>query len=922
VTPEAAARVAIDAQLAAAGWVVQDRDAANPKAGLGVAIREFPLAAGHGFADYLLYVDGKAAGVVEAKPEGTPLSGVEIQTGRYAQGLPAYLPAVARPLPFLYEATGEECRFTNLLDPEPRSRRVFHFHTPEELADWLGPPPSTLRGRLAGLPPVGGEKLWAAQRRAVENLERSLAEQRPRSLIQMATGSGKTFAAITAAYRLIKHADARRVLFLVDRANLGRQALKEFQLYRTPDDGRAFTDLYNVQHLTSNKIDPVARVVITTIQRLYSMLQGEEAVDEEREEHSLAALEGVLQEPVPVAYRRDLPVGFFDVVFIDECHRSIYTLWRQVVEYFDAFLVGLTATPSRQTFGFFERNLVMEYGHPQAVADRVNVDFEVYRIRTRISEEGSQVEAGAWVGKRDRRRRVPRWERLDDELTYGASALDRAVVARDQIRTVIRTFRDRLPEIFPGRTHVPKTLIFAKDDSHAEDVVEIVRQEFAKGNDFAQKITYRTTGAKPEDLIQAFRTAYDPRIAVTVDMIATGTDVKPLEIVMFLRAVKSRNFFEQMKGRGVRVIDRNDLVAVTPDATVKDHFVIVDCVGVTETDLSDTQPLERKRSVGFGKLLETVTFGNRDADVISSLGSRLARLDLRLGDAERGELTGLAGGLAPRHLAAALLDALDPDRQAEQARRTAVAGPDFEPTPEQLDAAEAALIEEAVEPLVTRAELRARLVEIKRASEQVIDEVSQDQILDAGFSRDSADRARTLVTSWREFIEENRDQITALQVLYSRPYRHRLSFAEVKELAYAIEAPPRRWTIETLWNAYDQLEHDRVRGASAQHLLTDIVSLVRFALEQDDELVPYQSRVDERFASWLAQQEQGGKRFSDEQRRWLGWIKKHVAANVRIEVEDFEYAPFAQRGGVGKAYEVFGEGLGVMLEELNEELAA
>src|SRR5947209_1770536 len=359
----------------------------------------------------------------------------------------------------------------------------------------------------------------------------------------MATGAGKTTCAVASIYRLVKYGGAKRVVFLVDRATLGRQALKEFQAYTTPDDGRKFTELYNVQHLTSNKLDPVARVCISTIQRLYSMLKGHD-MDEALDETSLGDLDKVYREPVPVVYNPRCPPEYFDVVFIDECHRSIYTVWRQVLEYFDAFLIGLTATPSKQTLGFFNQNLVTEYRHEDAVADGVNVPYEVYRIRTEITSQGSSVDAGFYVDKRDRETRKRRWERLDEEMTYSSDQLDRAVVAEDQIRTVMQTFKDKLPELFPGRTIVPKTLIFAKDDSHAEDIVHIVREVFGKGNEFCKKITYRTTGEKPEDLIQSFRDSFDPRVAVTVDMISTGTDIRPLECLIFMRDVKSQVYFE------------------------------------------------------------------------------------------------------------------------------------------------------------------------------------------------------------------------------------------------------------------------------------------------------------------------------------------------------------------------------------------
>ena len=535
MTPELQARIKIDDMLEQAGWAIQDAAAANLYASSGVAVREFALQPGHGVADYLLYVDGMAAGVVEAKPVGATLTGVEFQSEKYGAGLPPNLPAHRRPLPFLYESTGAETQFTNGLDPEPRSRRTFAFHKPETLAEWLGVADSSaadpgllleraadygtaanLRRRLRAMPPLDESALWSAQARAIRNLERSLAQGRPRALVQMATGSGKTFMACNQVYRLIRHAGARRVLFLVDRANLGRQTLREFQGFSVPQDGRKFTELYNVQLLQSASIDPVSRVCISTIQRVYSILKGEE-LDPELEELSGFDRDPLRREPAPVEYNPDVPIDTFDFIITDECHRSIYNLWRQVLEYFDAFLVGLTATPSAQTYGFFQSNIVMEYDHKQAVVDDVNVDFDTYRIRTEITEQGGTVDAGFFVDRRDRHTRQVRYEQLEDDLTYSASQLDRDVVAEDQIRTVIRTFRDKLfTEIFPDRRDVPKTIIFAKDDSHADDIVRVVRDEFGKGNDFCRKITYKTTGAKPEDLLAEFRNSYNPRIVVTV----------------------------------------------------------------------------------------------------------------------------------------------------------------------------------------------------------------------------------------------------------------------------------------------------------------------------------------------------------------------------------------------------------------------
>ena len=947
--PEDKARKTIDQLLTTAGWTIQDTNEVNVSACRGVAIREFPLKSGYGFADYLLYVDGTPAAVVEAKKEGETLSGYEIQTEKYSVGLPPELKPYRKPLPFCYQSTGIETRFTNLMEPDARSRHVFAFHRPETMAEWLmeesKSPGSTLRARLKHMPELSEEGLWPAQIKAIRNLESSLSDGRPRALIQMASGGGKTFTACNFGYRLIKYGGASRVLFLVDRRTLGLQAKTEFEQFTTPDEHRKFTELYNVQHLKSNKLDPVAKVCITTIQRLYSMLRGEaEIEDPELEDKPLGTLETLIKEPVPVAYNPAVPIEFFDFIVVDECHRSIYNLWRQVLEYFDAFHIGLTATPSKQTFGYFNQNLVMEYNHEQAVADRVNVDFDVYRIRTVVSEHGSTVNSGFYVDKRDRQTRRIRWEQLDQDFSYESVQLDRDVVAPDQIRTIIRIFRDRLfTEIFPGRTEVPKTLIFAKDDSHAEDIVQIVREEFGKGNDFCQKITYRTGtvripvkktledgtevegfvyknigSASAEDLLASFRNSYFPRIAVSVDMIATGTDVRPLECLMFLREVKSRSLFEQMKGRGARVIKETDLQAVTPDASAKTHFIIVDAVGACETELVDTHPLEKKPSVSFEKLLESVAFGNREKDVLSSLASRLARLDQRLTEDDRKTLKQFAGGKPLSDIARGLVDALDPDNHLDAAKKATGAE---EPPSEAVEKAATGLLAEAAKPLASNPALRNKLIELKKSYEQTIDAVTKDQVLEAGFSPAAKYRARTIVESFEKFIQEHKDEITALQVLYSRPYKERLTLKAIKELAAAIKKPPRAWTPELLWRAYETLEKSKVRGAGGK-VLADIVSLVRFALHQENELRPFHDQVNERFAAWLAEQEKNGRQFTPDQRQWLEAIRDHIAASLTIEADDFDYVPFVQHGGVGRALQVFGKDLTPLLEELNSVLAA
>jgi type I restriction enzyme, R subunit len=899
---------------------VQDADKIDLGAGLGIAVREFPLTTG--YADYLLYADGKAIGVVEAKPEGFPLKGVEIQSSKYTFGLPKDLPHHRLPLPFAYETTGGETQFTNSLEPDARSRSVFSFHQPEELLRMVGKERQG-RGLLREMPPLDTGKLWRVQIQSINNLERSLAENRLRSLIQMATGSGKTFTAVNFCYRLIKHAGAKRILFLVDRNNLGEQTLNEFQQFSSPSTGYKFTEEYEVQHLKGKTISPSSKVCITTIQRLYSMLANKE-LDEEAEEGSLfETATSLVKEPMPVTYNPAIPIETFDYIVVDECHRSIYNLWRQVLEYFDAFLIGLTATPTKQTIGFFHENLVQDYGHEQAVLDKVNVGFDVYRIETQITKDGATLlkDAGVFVPHRDRRTKSVKYKELDDDLTYTAGQLDRDVVSKNQIRLVIKTFKEKLSEIFPGRTHVPKTLIFAKTDQHAEDIVEIVRDVFGKGNEFCQKITSKSTGKKPKDLLSDFRNSYDPRIAVTVDMIATGTDVKPLECLIFMRNVKSLGYFEQMKGRGCRVVSPDDLQSVTPDAKVKTHFVIVDCVGVCEEEKSTTKPLDRQPAVPLDKILDLVSKGVASDDIASTLASRLVRLDQRLDENQRAVIEEASAGKTLGQMSTRLLDSIDPDKNLETARQEA----GEEPSEEQVKKVEKKRVEEALKTF-QNPRLREAILSVRRSLDQVIDEQTPDVLLKAGFSEEALLKARTMLTSFKQFIEDNKDEIEAIRILYSRPYRAGLRFKHIKELATKLNQPPfyvdpsRPESLVRLWQAYELVEPAKVKGKGGKHLV-DVIALVRHAIDPSTPLAPMGMTVEERYTEWLSEKAKAGITFTADQKKWLDAIKDHIASSLAIEQDDLEEVPFNTIGGLGRAYELFGDRLAPILDELNMRLA-
>jgi type I restriction enzyme R subunit len=961
VDPEAQARQKIDAALVESGWTVQDYAAINLSAARAVAVREFPLAPDHGDADYLLFLDQQAIGVLEAKKEGATLTGVEAQAEKYATGLPSALRVPVRPLPFIYLSNGRQTLFFNLLDPRPRSRRISlnddvpHIHRPETLAAWLlarpltewvaadhvaeptalvdAPEtirPSTLRARFQRLPPLVESGLRKAQVTALKNLEFSLRDDRPRALIQMATGSGKTFVAVTEVYRLLKHAGAKRVLFLVDRANLGEQAEKEFQGYVTPDTNRKFPELYNVQRLTSNVIAPAASVIITTIQRLYSILRGETEFVGDEEGSAFNASAAPLA-PAPVRYNPALPPETFDVVFVDECHRSIYSLWRQVLEYFDTFLVGLTATPSKLTYGFFHENLVMRYDHRCAVADRVNVDYQIWRIHTQVTEKGAKIEAapGKLVRAVDKRRQRFRDVELDDDVQYDADSLDRLAANPSQIRTVVRAFRDALPTLFPGRKEVPKTLVFCKDDDHAERVVTILREEFSQGNQFARKITYKAQG-KPAELIQEFRTTYWPRVAVTVDMIATGTDIRPIEVVLFMRAVKSRLLFEQMKGRGVRTCGETEMKNVTPDAGAKEYFVVVDTVGVTEHDFVDSPPLDRAPSVSLKALLDHVKAGGADPDYVSTLAARLVRLNQHVTPTDAARIHEAAGGRSIESLAQDLVGALDPDRILACAREkvAAAAGAgaaplakDWHPTEAQAGDAAWELGRAAVKPFHDPS-LREAILGARRQDEMLLDEENQDVLLFSGAPAAQEQAARTYVEDFERYLAAHQAEIDALSFYYSIPQAKRPGYEEVKALAQALRDAPEHFTTDRVWRCYATVRPKKVRPRRAEEQLADVISLVRFAVRRDEDLAPYADRVRERFDRWLAAQRGVGRTFTVEQTKWLEAIRDHVATSVEITAEDFDATPFAERGGLGAAARAFGGAIAPLLRELNEALAA
>ena len=920
--PEQIARDHIDKQLIACGWIIQSIKQINLNTGIGVAVKEYLTDVGP--ADYVLFVEGKPCGIIEAKKEDEAhrLNVHEGQGEGYANAKLKHLNN--EPLPFVYISTGEVTRFTDFTDPKPRAREVFSFHRPETLSDWVRRDKS-LRKRLLDLPALQTEGLRDCQISAITKLETSFKENRPRALIQMATGSGKTFAAITAIYRLLKHAKAKRILFLVDTKNLGEQAEQEFMAFVPNDDNRKFTELYSVQRLKSSYIATDSQVCISTIQRLYSILKGTE-LEESAEEENPNERKYQPKEIPPVEYDGKMPIEFFDFIVIDECHRSIYNLWKQVLEYYDAFEVGLTATPDKRTIGYFDQNLVSEYSHEMAVADGVNVGYEVFIIDTKITQQGGTLWKGEYIEHRERLSRKKRMELQDEDEAYSKQQLDKDVVNPNQIRTIIRSFKENLPTIFKdrydrnGNFEVPKTLIFAKTDSHANDIIDIVRQEFAEENKFCKKITYKTE-EDPKSVLSQFRNDYHPRIAVTVDMIATGTDVKPLECLLFMRDVKSINYFEQMKGRGTRTIDLDSLRKVTPTAKfTKDHFVIVDAIGVTKSLKTDSRPLEKKPGVPLKELLQAIAVGAREEELFTSLASRLTRLDKQITEKEKTLFAEKANGKSVSQVVKGLLNAFNPDmlEDIESKVRTEMEGA----APTEIEATIKRHTEEFQNEAakVFTGELNEYIENVRKTHEQKIDLANPDTVIRADWDKDNANKAKELIASFSEWMQEHKDELTALQIFYNQPFRRReLTYSMIKEVLEKLQNDKPMLAPINVWRAYEALEKC---SGSPRNELTAIVSLIRKVSGIDTTLTAYDKTVDKNFQDWVFKKQAGATKFNEEQMQWLRMIKDYVANSFHIEKDDFDLNPFNAQGGLGKMWQLFGDKTEEIINELNEALAA
>ena len=878
MTPEEKARQKIDLWFAEAGWKVINREDYEPTC-TAVAIRE-GLLKGNLEADYFLFINGKAIGVLEAKREEIdPFSNnVCEQAVLYAKSVPHIYQAYQKPLPFIFTSNGKELFFCDFREQKQSFKQIMAIPTPYELVKQLG-----ISDYFAGLPSLQKKGLRDCQYEAVTELEKSFRSGQNRALMVLATGAGKTYTACLAAYRLLSYTPMRRVLFLVDRNNLGKQAEGEFGTFRLTENGDAFNTIFTVNRLRSSSIPSDSNVVISTIQRLFSFLRGDTIEDNDNDDDNEPTEEVVLP-PNP-----NLPHDYFDLIIIDECHRSIYGNWRKVLEYFDtARLVGLTATPIPETMAFFNNNRIVNYTLEKSIVDGVNVDCRVYRIKTQVTENGGAILEGEKIKEETRYTGDVKTISNKETKTYTNKELNRSVINPAQIKLILSTYRDVVyTELFnePQREanfdYLPKTLIFALNETHASNIVQIAKEVFGHTDDrFVQKITY--SAGDSNELIRQFRNDKDFRIAVTCTLVATGTDVKPLEVLVFMRDVESLPLYIQMKGRGVRTIGDEQLRNVTPNAFSKDCFYLIDAVGVTEhekTIPTITDELTTK-IITLKELLEQITHGYLPDEHLKRLAATLSRIYNKADNSQRTEFIRLAND-DMKELASRIYEAFENNIL-----------PPFISTKEPNNERKG-----LVAPLANHADARRYLLILAAGFVNTL-MPGEDTLISKGFS---IEEAKSTTEAFEDFCKEHSDEIEALRIIYNNEGEP-ITYSMLKDLENKLKMANNHFTSKQLWNSYAILNPNSVRRSSTKEesdALTNIIQLVRFALRQIERLDSVVSTSKQYFNLWLGQNQ---REITDKQREVISRIVDYIASNGACTIKEIREDDATQAAQMIRAF--------------------
>lgn len=867
--PEEKARKKINILLKSAGWNIVSRDEYSP--GVSAVAVEEGILKGNLEADYLLFLEGKAIGVLEAKRESTSLSDIVAnQAENYTHKLLSMYQYWENPLPLIYLSNGKELLFKNAQTPGSTYQKLEAMHTPKEMVKLAG-----IKSYFAGLPTLEPKGLRDCQYEAITNLEASFRNSQRKALIVLATGAGKTFTACLAAYRFLAYTPARRVLFLVDRNNLGKQAEGAFGDFKLTENGEPFSTIYTTERLRSGKISDKTNLVICTIQRLFSVITGQELQDEDDGESSF---ESDTQPDVELNGKLLLPPDFFDLIIVDECHRSIYGRWRKVLEYFkDARIIGLTATPGEETLVFFNNNRVVNYTLEKSIVDEINVDCRVYRIRTSATENGGEIHKGEKYREITTYTGEKRMTRAEEATPYQANDLDRAVINPEQIKLVLESYKNAVyTELYPNRepniAYIPKTLIFAKSDAHADNIIKILREQIFPGQcpEFTQKITY--SAGDSNALIKNFRNDKKFRIAVTVTLVATGTDVKPLEVLIFMRDVNSESLYVQMKGRGVRTITDDALRNVTPNADSKDIFYLVDAIGVTE-HVKNSQAPEPTGGVNIplDKLLEQITHGYLPDDNLRLLAARLARINSKSTETQKTEFADLAG-MEMKEIASHIYATFE--------NGSLTANP-FENSNQPNELRKA-----LVQPLAMNAKAREYLLELNAGYVKIL-QPGRDTLISTGFS---VEKAKETITKFEEYVQTHRDEEEVLRIIAENTGEP-ITYAMLEDLKKKFLTANSQFSIDNLWHSYKVINQNTVvpfKDATEKEVLTNLVQLVRFSLKMIPELRSLTSLAAQRFELWCGQN----------QRDTLSETQRYVAREITNYVVSNGYgsrAAFAER---------------------------
>lgn len=864
LTPEQKARKIIDSLFSNSGWEVVDRDSYSPTTS-AAAIEEGLL--NHNLeADYLLFINGTAIGVLEAKKESYDIvsDAVKAQAENYVANVPNTYKKYSNVLPLIFISNGKRILFRDFRDPDSEYQEISQIPTPREICKIL-----KIDDIYAGLPALKKQGLRDCQYEAITELEKSFRTGQDRALLVLATGAGKTYTACTACYRFLAYTPMRRILFLVDRNNLGKQASDEFGKYKLTETGDPFNTIYGVEKLTKPEIPDDANVVISTIQRLFALLSGTPITDSDDDEDNQdddGTEVGLPENP-------KLPKNYFDVIIIDECHRSIYGKWKQVLEYFNtAKLIGLTATPGPETMAFFNNNRVVNYTLEKSIVDGVNVGSVTYRIRTRETEDGGAIREGSKVTKITRYTGEVEDIRQTQTQTYTAAELNRSIVNPAQIKLILETYRDAIyTEMFvdpprePNMDYIPKTLIFALSEAHANNIVKIAKEVFSRtDNKFVQKIT--CTAGNSNQLIREFRTSKEFRIAVTVTLVATGTDVKPLEVVMFMRDVQSEQLYIQMKGRGCRTIGDAALRAVTPNATSKDQYILVDAVGVTEHAKSIEGPSidPPQPTITLKELLEKISHGNLQDDYLQTLASRLSRIHNKSKDEDRTKFVTLSGGFGMDEIASNIFNTFENGtlpsflsiNDANNERKGLVA------------------------PIANHPAAKKWLLKLNAGFVEIL-HPGEDELIDKGFVEESGET----VTAFEQYIEAHKDDIEALRMIYNNTGEP-ISYSMLLDLQNQLREANRKFSIFKLWNCYTSLAPEKVDKNTTREqreALTTLIQLIRFAYKQIKKLTTLHGSAAQYFNLWCGQAQ---RPLTDKQKEIIQSIVNYVICNGCCEISD------------------------------------